>query len=339
MRTIAISKRDIIKEASIESIVRDAIKGAVETVGSKELMEKPFETVFSTAAPFLFKTNWVLRILWMVAETNGIGPGTWIGGWLDKFFGFGDPNNPPKIGETDISAAAESLGDKMLAPIGGLIATSSDYAPLTKEALIFGRRRSKFRRVLRGQRGGIIGMIYKLLAAFLMGLVGAGIYGGVSGALLGPKSERAPGEEKDRTSETEPVKIKPKLKRYRNVHFNIESSLIAYLNAFAGEINANGMDYNFEQAFEAKKNYPLQGSPEMRKILKEISALYNYTPVEELNKVETFYSPDAKKMIVGLLPELKKTESKPQVKPVSKLRVKKDPKKELKQLLRGVFHD
>lgn len=332
MRSFPLSKKDGVINNSIlreAGSIEDFVRGAANTIKDKfELRSKPFETILSTMAPYFFTKSLLGWGLWSLAEMHGIGPGTWIGRWIDKALGFGDPENPPEVKSGDIKNATEGAVDALLKPISGIFA--AHHIRLIKEARPGSQRRfSKFlQQVRRGGRMSLVNVLYKFIAAIAIALVGAGVFGGLAGTLgVAPK---------DKDSEETKAPAAPKksdTQQYANTQENIERTLIDYMNTAVNKHQG----YNFEQAFEIVRKRPLEGSPEMNSVLQQISLMYYNEPIEELNQRKSFYGPKLTSIIYKVMPELKKQVPQKPVSKPSATKSKRDPKKELTQLLKGVF--
>jgi hypothetical protein len=355
MSIIVLSKRDsryqFVKSAGR---VEDFLAGAADEAKEKsQVMSAPFKTILSTVGPFLFsKTIWGWA-LWELAQHFGFDVFGWIGGMADKMLGLGKSDNPPSVGESDIKSAAEGISDgiwdwlkskwnEILDYITGVFA-SSDRG-IVKQA-----SKSKWTRFMRqvgsGRRVGLVGFIYKLLMVAFLGLAGSIGFSGLFRAVgLGPSASQKEMHEREQEERAKTERPVEKHQHYQNTKNNIEDTLIYYLNTAVG---ANEGNMDMETYFQMTRSRPLRGSPEMQKILKEIHELYRYSSTEEINNFETFYGPKVKEIIGEITPEVMErhkqkqqvpAEPKEPTKPTSR-RVKKDPKKELKQLLEGVFNE
>lgn len=343
MMIVALSTRDprftIVKQAGV---IEDFIGGAASTMkGKLEIRSKPFETVIGTLGPFLFSKSIIGWGLWELAKYLGFDLFSWVGSMADKLLGFGDPQNLPKLSKSNLESASEEasgqIWDKVKEslPIASLL--SSHNGTIVKEAKV-ARWRKFLTQMRSGGRLSIVNVIYKILSVVAIALLGSAAFGGLAGTMgLGPGSTERE-LDSDRTDVGAPVARQTQ--HYANIHGDVESSLIEYMNSVVHKnIAADGTEYNFEQGFEMLTGRPLKGSKEMRKILNEISAMYYNKPIEELNKRESFYGPKVAILVQRLMPKLKRTGPKPVVPQVAPKRTKKDPKQELKQLLKGVFND
>ena len=355
MNIVALSIRDsrfeMVKEANSLGAVENFLSGAANDAKKKrEVTSKPVETILSTVGPYLFSRSIIGWGLLELAKQLGFDLFGMIGGIVDDALGLGG-SEVTEVSDSGILAAAKKAAGRLWNKIkdylsglwdnilgGGISLLSSREMDIVKEA----RNPTKFMRFLKDIRKGgrlsVASLLYGILKVVFLGIAGSAVMAGTVKVMgVTPIAEK---EERGRQYQ-ERVAPKTNLQHYKNIRYNVEDSLIAYMNAAVG---ANKGHKSFESIFETVKGRPLRGSDEMRKVLSEVSRLYDHAPIERISTYETFYGPRIVSVIQNMVPEMRKPSSEPIVPAVSKPRAapkkpKKDPKKELKQLLKGVFND
>lgn len=293
MRSFALSKRDnfvIIKEAGG---VEDFLSGAAKSItGKLQLRTKPFETLFALFGPFMFG-GLIMTPLLLIAESYGYGLGN-IGAMIDKMLGFGDPQNPPQLGEGDIKQASENITDTLLGKLSsavGLSSTASQEFQLSKRAYRGRAARSFLKKILRGKRLSVVNVFYGVLIMLAKSLMYYGIIGGAKEAIekkyVAPEGGSTVGKV-------------PRWKTYANKSKDVERSLIRYIDAAIEKIRG----FDFSDHFEMTRGYSLQGSPEMKQVLEGIVMANGGVPINELNTLDTFLGPPLIQMAKILMPRM-----------------------------------
>ena len=277
-----------------------AIEEALKTVADKmELHKHPFETIFSTMLPaIVWPASRLLSAFWLIAEAVGYGPSL-LGEYIDEKLGFHSGN--PDLSDSNLKNAASSFTNKVFNTIGMSAESDMDIflqkesvsmndlvalavliknRPLKKEAAP-GRAsllKNFINKVFKGQRLGLMNILFFMLKSFAKGLLMLGVAKGgvefIKEKALGPKTD---------IYEDDPSQLRllnptnnlmsGKLIPYANVFGNIEDSLIEHLKDI--KINYDGDRYPLPEYFEKEKSRPLKGSPEMKDLFEEKILPYN----------------------------------------------------------------
>lgn len=320
---------DIIKQAGLQEIARDAVKAAGETFSEIDLKHHPFRSLFKFLGPSVLwaSGHWMLAIVLGLAEEFLGGGLSTLGGMIDSMLGFG-AGSVGDVSDSSLKSAAEGAMNRLL---GTTMARSSAFQssvmkrgrvtvedamaawaagpdkPIRKEALSKGIL-SNWWRWLRQTRSGkrmpFIAVLYKLLKSLVGGL---GLYAGIKFVrkqLEGPKGTgpfgmsglsgffgRSPRKKQLRDPAAGFVE-------WRNVG-GIEQSIIMALDRMAKDRQGRP----FSTLFAAIRGRPLQGSPAIQRLLSDIQAAYGRTPLSQVENYKHFMAPPPRKMIKMLLPE------------------------------------
>jgi hypothetical protein len=325
-----------------EQLIKTAVLGefvdeALETVKDNfDFKNRPFETIFSTVgSAWLAGRIPVIGFLVYVAEAMGYGPGN-IGILIDKALGYGK-DKAPDISNVDAASetAATSVVDSMKNGIeefgSNILAKFTDATGITaanqmlynikiskgfvtqndiivatlyaetivKEAFAFpgwAKLKSLFTGGKSASRFSLIGALKGIIANFLKGILGVSIAGGAIGAV---KSITDGTETSSKSPMPKALDIGGDFMRYKNYEGNVSKTIVMFLNnrfSFQGT--------SFTDKFKETYNVDVENSPQMRKLLTNISVANKGMEIQDMATWGSFIAPDIKAIGQLFFPDL-----------------------------------
>jgi len=303
-------------------LAQNAARSVWSQIGDlKQIRERPFELLFKYITPglLMLRGKWILAALFGVADdVLNIGPAR-IGAWLDKMIGKGPGSgNTDAVNETDLMSASKRVIDGIT---GALFTKSSAFrreverrgvvdarafvvawahgpdGTIEKNAASLSSKVRSWLAMSPYKSGGFFsGMLFSFLKAFLVGL---GIHSGLSmlfgggGGEVAMRPSATPGAPGGSGTAASGMRL------YVNAAGNVERSLIMALDGLIRDKEGRP----FSVLFADLKGYPLEGSPEMDRVLGEVRAAHGGASIYEISGYKTFAAPPPAGIARILLPQ------------------------------------
>jgi len=181
----------------------------------------------------------------------------------------------------------------------------------------------------------ILGWLIKAVLRTVGGIIGLGVAGG---AIAGGKELLGIGDGTNKPTKTnypmpDDVNIGGDLQTYMNTQHNVANTMIEFLNA-EYNFDANGQKISFSEMFNRKYNVPIQTSPQMQKLLKNIRYINGGGSLAYISSWRSFNAPELNAVFKLFFPSLPiPTESEQTINTSAPKKQEKDPA-QLEDLMR-----
>jgi hypothetical protein len=193
---------------------------------------------------------------------------------------------------TGIAAANQMLNNikisKGFVTQNDIIVATLYAETIVKEANVFTTGWAKLKSFFTGGKAAskfsLIGALKNIIANFLKGIFGVSIAGGAIGAA---KSITDGTAESSNSPVPKSLDIGGVPKRYKNYEQNVPKTIIKFLNA---QYTFQGT--TFSDKFKAEYNVDIENSPQMRKLLNNISIMNKGMEIQDMAVWGSFIAPD-----------------------------------------------
>jgi len=151
----------------------------------------------------------------------------------------------------------------------------------------------------------ILGWIIKAVLRTVGGVIGLGVAGG---AIAGGKELLGIGDGTNKPTKTnypmpENVNIGGDLQTYMNTQHNVANTMVEFLDA-EYNFDVNGQKISFSEMFNKKYNVPIQTSPQMQKLLKNIQYCNGNGSLAYISSWRSFNAPELNAVFKLFFPSL-----------------------------------